>query len=109
MSRQGVRGAVAVAGGVGALVLASLGGLPGIILGAVVGIVGLVLSTGKKERGVGLVTAVVGAAVLVSSLPVLGAVFGGLFHWLMRAAGVVLLGVGGFSLFRFIQGLRKRS
>jgi hypothetical protein len=109
VSRQGVRGFVAVAGGVGTLFLATLGGIPGIIIGGVITVIGLALSGGKKERTAGVVTAVAGAAVVVSSLPFLSSVFGGLFHGVMYAAGIVLLGVGGFSLYRFFSNLRKRS
>ncbi len=106
LSRQGVRGAVAVAGGVGTLILAGLGGLPGIIIGGILTIAGIALSGGKKEKTAGIVTAVAGATIVVSSI-IPGAF--GFLHWIMRAAGIVLLGVGGFSLFRFFSNLRKRS
>jgi hypothetical protein len=107
LSGQAVRGVVAVAGGVGALILAGIGGIPGIIVGGALAVVGFALSGSKTERTLGIVTAVLGGAVLVSSLPFLHGL-GSFFHWIMRAAGVVLIGVGGFSLFKFISGLRKR-
>ena len=112
LSRQGVRGVVATAGGIGALVLGGLFGWWGIILGGVITVVGIALSRSPKERTIGLVTAALGAVVLVSSIlpqiPVLGGIFG-VVRWLIRAAGIVLIGVGGFSLFKFISGLRKRT
>ncbi len=108
LTGQGVRGVVAVAGGIGILALAGIGGVPGIIVGGALTVIGLAFSGPRSDRGAGLVTAAVGAAVLVSSIPILHGLFGGLFHWLMRAAGLILLGVGGFSLYRFISGLRKR-
>jgi hypothetical protein len=109
LTKQGVQGTIAVAGGIGVLVLASLGGLLGVVVGAVIAVVGIALSGGKKERTAGLVIAGLGAVTAVSSLPVLGSLFGGLFHWIMGAGGVILLAVGGISLFRFFSNLRKRA
>jgi hypothetical protein len=109
LSRQGVRGVIAAAGGIGALILAGIGGWAGIIVGGALAIIGIALSGGKKERTAGLVTAGLGGAVLVSSLPVLHGLVGGLFHWVMRVSGIILLGIGGFSLFKFFSGLRKRT
>jgi hypothetical protein len=108
LAAAGVRAVIAVAGGIGILALAGIGGLPGIIVGGALTVIGLAFSGSKSEKGAGIATAAVGAAVLVSSIPILHGLFGGLFHWLMRAAGVVLLGLGGFSLYRFVTGLRKR-
>ncbi len=111
LTGQGVRGVVAVAGGIGILALAGIGGIPGIIVGGVLAVIGLAFSGSRPERNAGLVIAAVGAAVLVTSVFSLLGLHGpisGLFHWLMRAAGLILLGVGGLSLYRFISGLRKR-
>jgi hypothetical protein len=108
LSSVGVRGVIAVAGGIGILVLAGIGGWPGILVGGALALIGLAFTSSRSDRNAGIVTAAVGAAVLVSSIPILHGLFGGLFHWLMRAAGIVLLGVGGFSIFRFISGLRRR-
>jgi hypothetical protein len=109
LTKQGVQGVVAVAGGISVLLLSILGGWAGVIVGGVIAVVGLALSGGKKERAAALVIAGLGAATLVSSLPILGGLFGGLFHWIMRAGGVILLAVGGISLFRFVRNLRKRA
>ncbi len=109
LARQGARGVIAVVGGIAALVLAGMGGLPGIIVGGIITVVGIALAGPRKDRAGGIVLAVVGAAVLVSSLPVLGNIFGGILDWIMRAAGIVLIGIGGFSLIKFFSGLRKRT
>lgn len=112
LSRQGVRGVLAAAGGIGALVLGGAFGWWGILLGGAIAVVGIALSRSPKERAVGIVTGVLGGIVLVSSIlphfPVLGGIFT-LVRWLIRGAGIVLIGVGGWSLFKFITGLRKRT
>jgi hypothetical protein len=105
VSKQGVQGVVSLAGGVGALVLASIGGLPGIIIGGVITVAGVLLSGSKHERGAGIITAVVGAATVVASI----GIFGGLVHGLMYGAGIILVGLGGWSLFKFFRGLKSRS
>jgi len=109
LAGQGARGIIAIAGGVGAIILAGIGGWAGIIVGGILAVLGLALAGPRKDRLGGIVVAVAGAAVLVSSLPILSSVLGGVLDWIMRAAGIVLIGVGGFSLFKFISGLRKRT
>ncbi|HVO37997.1 MAG TPA: hypothetical protein VMV03_03115 [Spirochaetia bacterium] len=105
VTRQGVIGVGALAGGAALLILAG-GGLFGIIAGGVLIVAGLALSSSKSDRTAGVVTVVVGAAALVTGilghgLPII--------TWLMRAAGFVLLGTGIYSLVRFFSNLRKRS
>ncbi len=102
VTKQGVKGVGAVAGGVVLLVLAG-GGWFSIVAGAVLAIGGLALSGSKSDRTAGIVTAVVGAATLLTGI------FGGPFAWLMRAAGFVFLGGGVYLLVKFFQGLRSRS
>jgi len=102
LTRQGVKGVGAVAGGVVLLVLAG-GGLFSIVVGAVLALGGLALSGSKSDRTAGIVTAVVGGATLLAGI------FGGPFAWLMRAAGFVFLGGGVYLLVKFFRGLRSRS
>ncbi len=104
LTRQGVKGVGAVAGGVALLVLAG-GGLFGIIAGGILIIGGLALSGSKSERRTGVFVAVVGAATLATGI--LGRWIPAI-PWLMRAAGLVLLGGGVWSLVRFVANLRKR-
>jgi len=106
LTKQGVQGVITVAGGIGALVLNAIAtGLPGIIVGGVIAVAGLVLSSGKHERSVGVATTVVGAATVAASVGILG----GLVHGVLWAGGIVLLGIGAYSLFRFFRGLKTRS
>jgi hypothetical protein len=102
LTKQGVKGVGAVAGGVVLLVLAG-GGWFSIVVGAVLGLGGLALSGSKSDRTAGIVTAVVGGATLLTGI------FGGPFAWLMRAAGFVFLGGGIYLLVKFFRGLRSRS
>ena len=106
LTKQGVQGVVSVVGGVGALVLNALtGGLLGIVVGGVITVAGLLLCGSKHERTAGIITTVVGAATVAASVGILG----GLVHGVLVVGGVILLGVGGYSLFRFIRGLKNRS
>jgi hypothetical protein len=109
LNKRGVQGVAAIAGGIGVLILSAFGGhlIGGLLVGGAITIVGLALSGSKNDRTVGLVTAALGAATIISSIPFLRGI-GGFFHGLMVASGIVLLGIGGLSLFRFISGLRKR-
>jgi hypothetical protein len=105
LTKQGVKGVGAVAGGIVLIALAG-GGLFGIIVGAVLGLGGLALMGSRSDRTAGIVTAVVGAATLLTGI------FGGQFlglGWLMRAAGFVFLGGGIYLLVKFFRGLRSRS
>ncbi len=109
VSKQGMHGFVGVAGGIGTIILAGLNPVLGIVVGGVMGIVGLAFARGtKSERIGGIVTAVLGARTLLSGLGHLLLHRGGLFSGLMYGAGVLLLGYGGVSLFRFFKNLRKR-
>jgi hypothetical protein len=110
LNKRALNGIVAAGGGVATLIVAGISGahwLAGVIIGGIVGVIGLALSGSKSERTAGIVTAAVGAAVLVSSFPFLRGLFGWI-HGVLVAGGVVLLGIGGVSLFRFFSGLRKR-
>jgi hypothetical protein len=103
LTKQAMMGIGAAGGGITLIALAGHG-LFSIIAGAILGIAGFALSGGKSERTAGIVTAIVGAATLVT----------GIFHlplllWLMRAGGIVLLGGGAVLLYRFFKGLKTRS
>ena len=104
LAAQATKGIGAIVGGAVLLFLAS-NGIFGIIAGGLLTVAGLALSGSKKERTIGIVTAAVGIATLAAGI------FGGRFfpfQWLMRAAGIVLLGAGAFGLVRFFRDLKKR-
>jgi len=111
LTKQGTYGVAATAGGVALLILAG-GGWFGTIAGGVLLVAGLALSSSKSDKGLGIVTAVVGAAAVATGLlghiPVLSW-FVRVADFIMRAAGVVLIGTGIYSLVRFFGNLRKRS
>ncbi|HUI70397.1 MAG TPA: hypothetical protein VL354_07725 [Spirochaetia bacterium] len=111
LTKQGTYGIMATAGGVALLILAG-GGWFGVIAGGILLVGGLALSGSRSDKGLGVVTAVVGGAALATGLlghiPVLSW-FVRVADFVMRAAGVVLIGTGIYSLVRFIGNLRKRS
>jgi len=103
LTKQGLQGVVSVAGGIGSIILAAITAhwVPGVIVGGIIGLAGLALSGSKHDRTLGVVTTVVGGAAVVASLFHLGG--------LLVAGGIVLLGIGAYSLYRFFRGLKARS
>jgi hypothetical protein len=108
--KQGFTGFAGVGGGVALLILqgiAHLGkafSLPGLIVGGVISVIGAVVASSPEDRRAGMVTLGAGALTVVGSLPGIG----GLARGLMVAGGVVLIGAGLWSLFKFWRNLRKR-
>jgi hypothetical protein len=111
LTKQATQGVVSVAGGIGAFVLAGITAHPvlGIIVGAFITIAGLALSGSKHDRGPGVITTVVGAATLAASIPILGGLFGGLVHGVLVGGGIILVGLGVYSLVRFFRGMKART
>jgi hypothetical protein len=104
LARQGVQGIVFLAGGIILAVVAG-GGLLGIIAGALAAVVGIALTGSKQDRGAGIVTTVAGVVMLAAGI------FGrqlGWILWPLRAAGIVLAGLGGYWIWKFVANLRKR-
>lgn len=102
LSKQGVAGFTAVAGGVGLLVMAASGVL-GFVIGGVLTVAGLAVGLrAKDDRRPGLVIA--GAGVL----GVLSAAIGGFPGVILGLAGAGLIAYGGLSIYRFIRGLKSR-
>jgi len=109
VTKHGVQGVISTAGGIVSFVLAGIttGAFHwfGVIVGVVIGVAGLALSSSKHDRTLGVATTVVGAAVTVASIGLLR----GLVHGVLVAGGVVLVGIGVYSLVKFFRGLKSRS
>jgi len=109
--KQGIKGLGGVGGGITLLVLkgiASRGAgisIPGLIAGGAVVLVGMVISSSREDRNAGLITVAAGAATAAASLPLVGGIAG----WLMSLAGILLIGGGAFSLYKFWTNMRRRT
>jgi len=104
LARQGVQGVVSAAGGV-ILLAAARGGPLGIVIGGLVIVAGLALTGSRSDRNAGLAAVAAGVVTLV------GGIGGRSWLWLlwpMRLAGLALLGLGGYWIWKFIANLRTR-
>ncbi len=101
--KEGTKGIGGIAGGAALLILRALTGtILGPIFGGILTIGGIgVAAASKEDRVAGGVVAGVGALTVLSS-------FVGFGSTLLLVGGLGLLGVGGFSLYKFIKGLRSR-
>ncbi|MGA2764095.1 MAG: hypothetical protein ABSG17_12080 [Spirochaetia bacterium] len=108
VSRQGVKGVGALAGGAALIVLSLLGPILGFITGGVLTVVGFALTGSKPDRTAGFITAGAGLVTIVSALHRFVPVFPNL-DWLMWIPGIGLLAIGAVSLVRFFGNLKKRS
>ena len=109
VTKHGLKGIGAIAGGAGLLVLSSLSALPllGLIAGGALAVVGLSLTRTKSDRTAGIVTTAAGIVTGVSSL--LNVLHLPTLSWLMWIPGIALLGAGIFSLVKFFRGMKSRS
>jgi hypothetical protein len=103
VSKNGVKGVGALAGGVGLGILAALSThwLPGLIAGGVLAVVGFSLSGSKSDRTAGIVVAGAGIATAVAAIAHLSG--------LIWVPAVALIAAGAWSLFKFFRGVRSRS
>ncbi len=102
LSKQGVAGLTAVAGGIGLLVMSTAGVL-GFVIGGVLTAAGLAVGLRKEDRRPGLVIAGAGA------LGILSAAIGGGFPGVaLKLAGAGLIAYGGLSIYRFFRGIKSR-
>ena len=104
VSKSGVKGVGAVAGGAALLVLSAVSSIPviGIIAGAVLAVVGFSLTTSRSDRTAGVVTVVAGVVTAAAAL------IPGL-RWLIWLPGLGLIGTGVYLLFKFFRGMKSRS
>ncbi len=104
ITKQGVRGVGGIGGGIALLVLSGFGLVGGLIFGGLLTITGFVIGRSKEDRIPGGIVA--GAGILT----ILSGIFGpGIAGTLLTISGVGLLAFGGYSLVKFLLGLRKRS
>ena len=101
LSRQGVVGLTAMAGGVGLLLIAASTVL-GFVVGGLLVLVGLSLSSRRKDRRPGLMITITGV------LGVLSSAVGGFPVVIMRLSAAGLIIYGGLLIYRFIRGLKSR-
>jgi hypothetical protein len=104
ITRNGVKGVGAIAGGVGLMVLSSISAVPvvGAIAGGIIAVAGFALSGSKSDRTAGLVTATAGIVTVAAAL------IPGL-RWLIWLPGIGLIGTGVYSLIKFIRGMKTRT
>ena len=100
----GSKGIGGVIGGAVILALNALNPIASLIVGGIVGIFGLGMSRSSDDRKTGLFVAVAGAATAITAIPAIG----GLAGWLLGVSGIGLLALGGWNLFKFIRGYKKR-
>ena len=104
--KYGSQGFGGIAAGTVLLILRGLGGgVAGLIVGGIIALIGLGISSSKDDRTVGLITVVAGAITALTFAPFIGGAASGL----LLLSGIGLLAMGGWKLFKFIRGYRKRK
>jgi hypothetical protein len=107
LAKQGVAAVGGIAGGALLLLMGVLPPVVGIIAGAVVGIVGIgaCLSKDPADKKPGAVTAAAGVLTILSRLPFLGGLAGGLLG--LGTIGLFAMGI--WNGIKFFRGLKSRS
>lgn len=101
--KQGTAGVGGIVGGAALLLLGGLGPIGGAVIGGILALGGVGVATSSKEdRTAGGIMAGAGVLTILSGI---GWGFGGALLWI---SGIGLLGLGAYSLFKFIKGLRSR-
>ena len=107
LRKQGTKGVMAAAGGVGLWVVSGLLNIPvlgwiiagGLVVLGVTGVFGKT-KTDKPPGGLMMAAGAAGIAALV--LP-------GLTHFLLGAGGLALVAFGAWNIFKFVRGLKTRA
>lgn len=101
--KQGTAGVGGVVAGAVLLLLGGLGPIGGAIIGGILALGGLgVAASSKEDRTAGGIMAGAGVLTILSGI---GWGLGGTLLWI---SGIGLLGLGAYSLYKFIKGLRSR-
>jgi hypothetical protein len=104
---RGTRGVMAAIGGVGLLGVGALVSTPIVagIVGGVLALAGLtgIFSKKKSDRSTG------GLVLAVGGIAIASAFLHGPLSGLISLGGVILLGFGGWNIFKFVKGLKSRA
>lgn len=104
---RGTRGVMSAIGGVGLLGISALVATP-VVAGVVGGILALLGLTGvfskkRSDRSTG------GLVLAVGGIAVASAFLHGPLSGLLSLGGIILLGFGGWNIFKFVKGLKSRA
>jgi hypothetical protein len=107
LAKQGVTAVGGIAGGIGLMVLGGLPWIFGIVAGGVIAVVGLsaLSSRDPADKRIGGLVTVAGGLAILSKLPILGGIAGGL----LGLGTVGLLGMGLWNAWKFMKGLKSRA
>jgi hypothetical protein len=107
LRQRGTKGVMSAIGGVGLMLVSGLVASPILagIIGGALALLGLggVFSKKKTDRTTG------GLVLAVGGIAIASAFLHGPLSGLLGLGGVVLLGFGGWNIFKFIKGLRSRA
>ncbi|RPJ09322.1 MAG: hypothetical protein EHM28_01860 [Spirochaetaceae bacterium] len=103
MSKQLIKGVGGVGAGIALWIVSGLLQGPWLWIAAgVCGVIGIGMLISKSDKKAGM--AMLGAGALVAV-----AIVGGLVPWLLPVAGIGLIALGGYSIFKFFSNLKKRT
>jgi hypothetical protein len=104
---KGTKGVMSAIGGVGLLVVSALVASPIVagIIGGALALLGLngVFGKTKSDRSTG------GVVLIVGGIAIASAFLHGPLSGLLSLSGLVLLGFGGWNIFKFVKGLKSRA
>jgi CHASE2 domain-containing sensor protein len=103
MTKSLLNGVGGVGAGVGLLIVSSFASSPVLWVAAgICGVIGIGMLISKTQKKAGAV--LVGAAILAGVAGIATALLG----WLVPVAGIGLIALGGFSIFKFFSNMKKR-
>jgi hypothetical protein len=102
-----IKGVAGIGGGIGLWILGALGFWPGVIVGGLVAGAGALMLRSENEKKAGAVAIGIGAvtAVAASGLPIVSDIRG----WLFGLAAIGSTIFGGWSLWKYFQGMKARK
>ena len=107
MTKSLMNGVGGVGAGIGLLIIAGIASSPVLWIAAgVCAVIGLGMVLTKRQKKAGAV--MIGAAAVVGAAGLVTALLGAVVPWLVPVAGIGLIALGGFSLFKFFSNLKNR-